>query len=115
MYSILVKLFTLFSLLVLASASPLSARQVAGGQCNTGAIQCCQQVQTAGSPDMTNLLGLLGIVVDGLNVPIGLQCSPLTVGGLGNGATCSAQPVCCSDNSSGGLVSVGCIPITLEW
>ncbi|KZT30201.1 fungal hydrophobin [Neolentinus lepideus HHB14362 ss-1] len=111
MYSLLVKLFAFLSLIVFVAAGPLVARQTS--QCNTGNIQCCKQVQTAGSPGVSTLAGLLGIVLNGLDAPVGIQCSPLTVGGIGGGATCTAQPVCCEDNAQGGLISVGCIPITI--
>ncbi|EPQ52312.1 hydrophobin, partial [Gloeophyllum trabeum ATCC 11539] len=83
-------------------------------QCNTGPVQCCQSVQSSGDPGVTSLLGLLGIVLDGANVPIGLTCSPINVLGLGQGASCDANPVCCEDNSSEySLVSVGCVPVNL--
>ncbi|TFK51343.1 hydrophobin-domain-containing protein [Heliocybe sulcata] len=111
MYALITKLFTVSSFITLAVASPLTARQTS--QCNTGSIQCCKQVQTAGSPGVASLAGLLGIVLDGLDIPVGIQCSPLTVGGIGGGAH-NAAPVCCENNAQGGLISVGCIPITIE-
>ncbi|KZT24901.1 hypothetical protein NEOLEDRAFT_401886 [Neolentinus lepideus HHB14362 ss-1] len=86
-------------------------------QCNTGTVQCCQQLQSAGSPEHTTLSGLLGLFGDLANLPIGVGCSPIPVGGLAQGATCTATPVCCENNSSGGplnLVSAGCVPITLD-
>ncbi|OBZ72311.1 Hydrophobin-1 [Grifola frondosa] len=83
-----------------------------GGSCNTGPIQCCNQTTTADDPVAALLLGLLGIVL-GADVPVGLQCSPLSVVGVGSGSACSARPVCCENNSNGSLISIGCIPITL--
>ncbi|EPQ53159.1 fungal hydrophobin, partial [Gloeophyllum trabeum ATCC 11539] len=80
--------------------------------CNTGPVQCCNQVQSAGAPGVTDLLGLLGIVVDGVDAMVGLNCNPISVIGAGGGASCSAQPVCCEDNSHS-LISLGCLPITL--
>ncbi|KAF9017498.1 hypothetical protein BDP27DRAFT_1355860 [Rhodocollybia butyracea] len=41
---------------------------------------------------------------------IGLTCSGINIAG---GGTCSAQAVCCTDNAVGGLISVGCAPVTL--
>ena len=67
-------------------------------QCNTGPIQCCQSTQTAGSPAAASILGLLGVVVQDLDIIVGITCSPLTVIGVG-GTSCSAQPVCCENNS----------------
>ena len=45
------------------------------------------------------LLGLLGIVVQGVDVLVGINCSPITVIGVGSGGSCSANVVCCQDNS----------------
>ncbi|EIN05020.1 fungal hydrophobin, partial [Punctularia strigosozonata HHB-11173 SS5] len=81
-------------------------------QCNTGSIQCCNSVQNASSSNSNFLLGLLGIVVSGVDALVGITCSPITVIGLGNSG-CSANPVCCENNSFGGLISLGCVPITL--
>ncbi|KAL0579907.1 hypothetical protein V5O48_002078 [Marasmius crinis-equi] len=83
-----------------------------GGSCNTGPVQCCQSTGHATDGPIAAILGLLGIVVQDLNVLIGLTCSPVTVIGGANGG-CSAKPVCCSDNSHGGLISIGCVPISL--
>ena len=74
-----------------ASSTPLS-------QCNTGAIQCCDSVQSASSTGVSSLLGLLGIVLENLNIPVGLNCSPLSIIGIG-GNSCTAAPVCCENNT----------------
>ncbi|THG94808.1 hypothetical protein EW026_g6734 [Hermanssonia centrifuga] len=81
-------------------------------QCNTGSIQCCNQVVSSTSAEADLLLGLLGVVLDGVDVLLGLDCSPISVVGIANGA-CSAAPVCCENNSIGGLINVGCVPIIL--
>ncbi|KAL5527865.1 hypothetical protein ACEPAG_6666 [Sanghuangporus baumii] len=85
----------------------------AASQCDTGDLQCCNSVQSAGSPAAAGLLGLLGIVIQGLDIPVGLTCDPISVIGLGS-ASCSAHPVCCQDNSHGGLISIGCVPVDLS-
>ena len=81
------------------------------------------------------LLGLLGIVLQNLDVPVGLECSPITVVGVGAGNQCSANTVCCQNNDNvsthlvpfqlrtfssrprslvqGGLISIGCVPAIL--
>ena len=76
------------------------------------------------------LLGLLGIVVNGVDVLLGINCSPLSVIGIGSGNACSSNAVCCENNNvvstntalhdgsnsaflQGGLLSIGCIPIIL--
>ncbi|CDO70113.1 hypothetical protein BN946_scf184806.g40 [Trametes cinnabarina] len=67
---------------------------------------------TASDPLSTLLLGLLGIVIDGLDVVLGIQCSPISVIGVAGG-DCDANVVCCQDNNVGGLISIGCIPVIL--
>ncbi|KAH9950779.1 fungal hydrophobin [Amylocystis lapponica] len=117
-YTVLVVLYlSLFA--VAGCSSPTKTITVAApaaptiSQCNTGPIQCCQQTQEANSLIGGILLGLLGIVVEGVDALIGLDCSPINVIGVGSGNACNASPVCCEDNSIGNLISIGCIPITL--
>ncbi|KAK1229948.1 hypothetical protein PQX77_006977 [Marasmius sp. AFHP31] len=102
------KLFTLATLATLAVATPTTG----GGSCNTGPIQCCNNVTNAKDPAAAGILALLGIILQDVNVVVGLSCSPITVIGGGNGG-CNASPVCCSDNSHGGLISIGCVPVSL--
>ncbi|KJA28140.1 hypothetical protein HYPSUDRAFT_156544, partial [Hypholoma sublateritium FD-334 SS-4] len=82
-------------------------------QCNTGALQCCQSVQAADTPSVATLLGLLGAAVQGITGQVGLTCNPISVIGV-SGNSCSAQPVCCTDNSFNGLVALGCTPININ-
>ncbi|KAJ3863228.1 hydrophobin 2 [Lentinula novae-zelandiae] len=103
--------FVSIALATLAVATP-APRGEPASSCSTGDLQCCNTVEPASSPSASELLGLLGIVVQGVNVLVGLTCSPITVIGLENGG-CSAQAVCCNDNSNGGLISIGCLPVTL--
>ncbi|KIJ48525.1 hypothetical protein M422DRAFT_81792, partial [Sphaerobolus stellatus SS14] len=77
-------------------------------QCNTGDAQCCNSTSSASNPSTAALLGLLGIVVQGVDVLVGLGCTPITVIGAGQGANCAQQPVCCTNNNFNGLVNVGC-------
>ncbi|EIW57768.1 fungal hydrophobin [Trametes versicolor FP-101664 SS1] len=82
------------------------------GNCNTGPVQCCNSVQKAGTGGVIGaILGLLDVVLDP-EALVGLQCSPLSAVGVG-GSSCSSTPVCCENNSQGGLISIGCIPIIL--
>ncbi|KAI0363042.1 hydrophobin-251 [Pilatotrama ljubarskyi] len=96
---------------LLAAATPLEARNA--GSCDTGALQCCDSTETASSAAGAVLLGLLGIVIQDVDVLLGVNCSPITVIGVGTGSSCSATTVCCDDNSHGGLVSIGCVPVNL--
>ena len=45
------------------------------------------------------LLGLLGIVLDGVDALLGLDCSPITIIGAGTGNACSSNVVCCQNNN----------------
>lgn len=45
----------------------------------------------------TALLGLLGVVLDDLNVLLALDCSPVSVVGVGSGSACSGTTVSCSN------------------
>ncbi|KAF9060581.1 fungal hydrophobin, partial [Rhodocollybia butyracea] len=87
----------------------------AGDKCSTGPIQCCQSTQTvaqalADSNTLGLIGGLIGIVLQDVKAVVGLDCSGVNVAG---GGTCTAQTVCCKNNAQGGLVSVGCLPVTL--
>ncbi|KAK7681934.1 hypothetical protein QCA50_014896 [Cerrena zonata] len=105
---------TLLALPLLAVATPLTTRW--GGEpassCTTGPVQCCDTVTTANNAAAAKVLGLLEIVVQDLNVLVGLTCSPISVIGVGSNS-CKANPVCCSDNSHGSAVSIGCVPVSL--
>ncbi|KAH9896896.1 fungal hydrophobin-domain-containing protein [Cubamyces lactineus] len=80
--------------------------------CSTGPIQCCNSVTQATDPVTNALLGLLEIAIDGIDALIGVQCSPISVVGVGNNQ-CSSNAVCCQNNNVGGLLSIGCLPVIL--
>ncbi|KAK7692066.1 hypothetical protein QCA50_005471 [Cerrena zonata] len=96
----------------LTVSAPAATVTIPANQCNTGTIQCCNQVVTAGSGLGGIILGLLNIVVTDLDILLGVKCNPLSVIGIG-GNTCEAHPVCCENNAVGGLISIGCIPINI--
>ncbi|KAI0669388.1 fungal hydrophobin, partial [Trametes maxima] len=99
---------------LLAAATPLDARGGgSGASCSTGDIQCCESISKADSAAASKVLGLLGVVVQDVNAIVGLNCSPISVVGVGSGNACSANTVCCENNSFGGLISIGCLPVTL--
>ncbi|KAJ3504775.1 hypothetical protein NMY22_g17808 [Coprinellus aureogranulatus] len=79
-------------------------------QCNTRPIQCCQRVTTARDPVAGLIISLLGIVIQDPNTVVGLTCSPVPATGTGANQ-CSAQPVCCQNNSFNGLIAIGCTPV----
>ncbi|KAH7879470.1 hydrophobin 1 [Lentinula edodes] len=80
---------------------------VTKSQCSTGDQKCCQSVQNSSAAGVSSLLGLLGIVLSGTDVPVGLTCLPIV------GGACQSQAVCCTDNSYGNLISLGCSPLQL--
>ncbi|CAL1699884.1 unnamed protein product [Somion occarium] len=112
MFSRLAAFVALASPLLAVATPAVVARNEPASDCNTAPIQCCDTVTKADSAAAAGVLGPLGIVVQDVNVLVGLTCSPISVIGVGS-AGCSASPVCCQDNSHGGLISVGCIPVTL--
>ncbi|TEB33731.1 fungal hydrophobin [Coprinellus micaceus] len=97
----------------LALASVVAATPTKRAECSTGPIQCCNSVQKAGAPAVSTLLGLLGIVVQDVNIPVGVTCSPISIIGV-PGNSCSSQPVCCTNNSFNGIVAIGCSPINVN-
>ncbi|KAF5348084.1 hypothetical protein D9758_010063 [Tetrapyrgos nigripes] len=103
------KIITISALATLAVATdPTPA-----SQCNTGGLQCCNNVQTTPTGVVPGLLKLLGIVLGAVDVPIGVTCNPISVIGIG-GDSCTAQPVCCENNSFNGVVALGCSPVNLN-
>ncbi|KAF5329570.1 hypothetical protein D9619_009343 [Psilocybe cf. subviscida] len=102
---------TTLAVVTLAAATPTGTAP--SNQCNTGSLQCCNSVQAANSASIAGLLGLLGIVVSTLTGQVGVTCSPITAIGLG-GSSCSAQPVCCTNNTFNGVVALGCTPININ-
>ena len=57
-----------------------------------------QSNSVSGSTLLSALAGL-GVNVQDITGQIGLQCSPLSVVGVGAGNGCSASPVCCQNNN----------------
>ncbi|KAF9259954.1 fungal hydrophobin [Marasmius fiardii PR-910] len=113
------KLYAISALAAVAVAAPGGGYPQEGSsgsvnQCNVGTAQCCQQTQTLdpSNPLTATLSGLIGIALQGLNLNVGLSCSPISIIGGGNGG-CNAKPVCCSNTANGGLISVGCLPIDI--
>ncbi|KAF8895186.1 fungal hydrophobin-domain-containing protein [Infundibulicybe gibba] len=111
-----IALFAMIPLLAAATAVPRTTTPTTpASQCNTGDLQCCNSTQESSntSVGLTSLLGLLGVVIGDLTGQVGVTCSPVTLIGLA-GNSCSAQPVCCSDNNFSGLVALGCTPININ-
>ena len=115
----------MFSRLAAVSALAFAVLVAAADSCNTGSMQCCNHVEdvrpsslqptygcfrmlmmgsllqsnsVSGSTLLSALAGL-GVNVQDITGQIGLQCSPLSVVGVGAGNGCSASPVCCQNNN----------------
>ncbi|KAJ7209071.1 hypothetical protein B0H12DRAFT_1330120 [Mycena haematopus] len=73
--------------------------------------QCCSSVQSSSSSAVSAVAAVLGLDLSGLDVPIGLGCSPITV--IGN--NCGGTTVTCDapQESWGSLIAINCLPITL--
>ncbi|OJT01996.1 Fruiting body protein SC1 [Trametes pubescens] len=93
---------------VFALALPL----LAAAKCSTGPVQCCNSLEKSDSAAGLAILSTLGLGLGDVTGQIGLQCSPLSVVGLG-ASSCKSSPVCCQNNNVGGGVSVGCAPVIL--
>ncbi|KIM37597.1 hypothetical protein M413DRAFT_258079 [Hebeloma cylindrosporum] len=106
-----VALFTVATMAIFAAAAPAPSIE---NSCNTGPVQCCNQLMKSDSAQANLLTSLLGLALGPVTGQVGVQCSPLSVIGLGKGASCSSQPVCCSNNSFNGLIAVGCSPINVN-
>ncbi|TFK34063.1 hydrophobin-3 [Crucibulum laeve] len=115
-------MFSRISFVTLALALPmLCSAFPAGGKggsgpsntCNSGTVNCCNQVQTA-SPQITDFLnGLLGLDV-AAGVPIGISCTPISLLVALGTNSCNQQTVCCTGNTvGGGLVTASCTPLNV--
>ncbi|KAF8962081.1 hydrophobin [Flammula alnicola] len=109
-------MFTKITTIILAVAFAVQAVATnAPATCNTGSVQCCNQLFKSDSHDASTLLARLGIVIQGLTGLVGQNCSPITGVGVGSGASCVSSPVCCANNNfNGELVSLGCSPVSVN-
>jgi len=96
-----------FATLALATGAPPAS------QCQTAPVQCCNSVEAAGAPGVSALLATVGVVLQDVNIPIGITCTPISVVGVGSGASCNSQAVCCDNNSFHGIVAIGCTPVNI--
>ncbi|KAJ7176385.1 fungal hydrophobin [Mycena crocata] len=73
--------------------------------------QCCESVVDSSSTAAGKVLGLLGIDLGDITVPVGLSCTPITV--IGN--NCGGITTRCDapEIEWGNLIAINCIPITL--
>lgn len=82
MFAKLTSAFAALAILAVAtSAAPNDAPPASS--CSTGTLQCCSSVQSSDSSAIAPILAALGIVLQDVNVPIGLGCSGITGVGVG--------------------------------
>ncbi|KAJ7629172.1 fungal hydrophobin [Mycena polygramma] len=73
--------------------------------------QCCTSVLSSTDSAVSAVAGILRLDLSGINVPVGLGCSPITV--IGN--NCGSTTVTCDapEKEWGSLIAINCLPITL--
>ncbi|KAJ7128329.1 hypothetical protein C8R44DRAFT_979114 [Mycena epipterygia] len=93
-------------LITLAAAMPWTTPPVTPPTSN----QCCSSVQSSSSSAVAAVAAPLGLDLSGLDVPVGLGCSAITV--IGN--NCGGTEVTCDapEEEWGSLIAINCIPIT---
>ncbi|PPQ77825.1 hypothetical protein CVT25_015319 [Psilocybe cyanescens] len=100
------------ALLVAAAPTPGGSGDMSNS-CNTGPVQCCNQMFDSNTEQANFLLALVGAVVGPITGQIGANCSPISAIGIA-GNSCTQQPVCCANNDFNGLVNIGCTPINVN-
>ncbi|CAA7263937.1 unnamed protein product [Cyclocybe aegerita] len=105
--------FKLFASTLAVAATLAAATDIPASQCNTGNLQCCNTTGTAKDSAIAGLLALVGVVVQDITAIVGVNCSPISVIGVG-GNSCTAQPVCCTNNQFNGVVALGCTPVNIN-
>ncbi|KIY44716.1 fungal hydrophobin [Fistulina hepatica ATCC 64428] len=98
---------------VTVTAPGSTATSIPASDCSVSNTQCCDTVTTTSDPAASLLLGLLGIVVDLVDVIVGLGCSPISVLSGGDDG-CSGEVVCCENDNFSGLIAIGCTPINID-
>ncbi|KAF7290438.1 Hydrophobin 2 [Mycena chlorophos] len=101
------KVFAIFALATVAVAVPNSTPTVTPPD----SVQCCDSVVSSTSTVASLVAALVGLDLSGLNVPIGLSCSPITI--VGN--NCGGTVVNCDSPTveEHNLIAINCLPITL--
>ncbi|CAO3610055.1 unnamed protein product [Cunninghamella echinulata] len=88
-----------------------------GNQCNTGTVQCCNQLKQYNDLDLNVLNSITnwggGSLGDILRGQFGIDCTSVGVAGA-SGQNCNTQPVCCSQVQQNNLVGINCTPININ-
>ena len=75
-------LVAILSTIILAEATP-ALRDIPGSQFTAASLLCCNAVHPASDPAVSTLLALLGRSDVAPSTKCGLQCTPMTVLGVG--------------------------------
>ncbi|KAJ7663303.1 hypothetical protein DFH06DRAFT_1189943 [Mycena polygramma] len=72
--------------------------------------QCCSSVVPPTSSAASAVAAAIGLDLSGIDVPVGLSCTPITV----VGDNCGGTSVTCDAPEAewAGLIAINCIPIT---
>ncbi|PCH34689.1 hypothetical protein WOLCODRAFT_165744 [Wolfiporia cocos MD-104 SS10] len=107
--NVLLVLALSIQMLVVMSDACLTHHTTRGMSQCLGTVQCCEgETFSKDSEGAYALMQVLGISVDALSKKVlATGCSSSGIGIL-NGNTCKSSPMCCDDNSFGGLVGIGC-------
>ncbi|KAI0689219.1 hypothetical protein C8T65DRAFT_673240 [Cerioporus squamosus] len=101
--------------IVLAALPLLAAATLRMHKVRGPAAQCCESLQPASSEAAAAALKAISVVVQDGDVLVGLNCTPVTVVGVGSGGSCSSgRTVSCSDRSHSQfpLVGIDCVSVT---
>ncbi|EMD41236.1 hypothetical protein CERSUDRAFT_109852 [Gelatoporia subvermispora B] len=102
-----------FSVLAaLTTLATLAAATPAPNNAPSSSASCCTSIGQADSDPIATVLKGLGVVVQDITAIVGVNCSPITVVGVGSGNACSGTTVSCSSSELGGLIQIGCVPVT---
>ncbi|QSS62689.1 hypothetical protein I7I51_02428 [Histoplasma capsulatum] len=96
--------------------APLVVRADGSGNCNS-VPQCCQNTHSSQDKSVIQGLKIFGLDKEAQKSKgsVGTKCEPMEgVLNLGLLNGCKGTAVCCNNNKFNGLVSLGCIPITLS-
>ncbi|KAF9043349.1 type 1 hydrophobin [Panaeolus papilionaceus] len=102
----------------LVIAAPYGSDNDINHSCNTGPVQCCNQLVDNNSDGISKLRSFITIPIDitsfgGSQGQIGANCSPQGVLSVLGGSKCDAHTVCCVGNTYNGLINIGCNPISV--
>ncbi|OJJ43621.1 hypothetical protein ASPZODRAFT_19341 [Penicilliopsis zonata CBS 506.65] len=76
-----------------------------------GVSQCCALVATPDNATVAAGLTAAGIVIQGVAVPVGVNCTDIPDDS--DDSSCSGEAVWCANNDyENGVVSIGCTPLS---